>query len=109
MISASGGFFVPALAAFLYRSHVMTHHPHKSKTTKDEWAGKIVTLPLPPSLGLIILAVSSFVCGGAAAQGTAFTITPGIGHDRFTETFFLEDSTSVTLDSLERIDRKSVV
>jgi len=41
----------------------------------------------------------------APAQSASVVITPGIGHDRFTETFFLDDSTSVSLDSLERIKK----
>ena len=39
----------------------------------------------------------------ARADDLIWTITPGIGHDRFTETFYLDDSTSVSIDSLERI------
>lgn len=38
----------------------------------------------------------------ASAQKTAVIITPGIGHDRFSEIFFL-DSASLSPDSLERI------
>lgn len=37
------------------------------------------------------------------ADNLTLTITPGIGHDRFTETFYLDDSTSVSADSLARI------
>lgn len=39
------------------------------------------------------------------AQPLRLEITPGIGHDRFTETFFLDDSTSVSPDSLEQIKK----
>lgn len=34
-----------------------------------------------------------------------FVLTPGIGHDRFTEMYFLEDSSAIHPDSLERIKR----
>ncbi|MBD3298851.1 MAG: hypothetical protein GF341_09370, partial [candidate division Zixibacteria bacterium] len=39
------------------------------------------------------------------AQGLDITITPGLGHDQFTETFYIDDTTSVSSDSLTRIRR----
>ena len=58
-------------------------------------AGCIRTL-----IGVLVAAAAS-----PAARGEDFTVTltPGIGHDRFTETFYLDDSTSVSADSLKRI------
>ncbi len=39
------------------------------------------------------------------AQGLDVTLTPGLGHDQFTETFYIDDTTSVSSDSLARIRR----
>lgn len=54
---------------------------------------------------LLLLTVSAWSVSGIKAQADdlVWTITPGVGHDRFTETFYLDDSTSVSIDSLERI------
>jgi len=51
----------------------------------------------------MILLAPLWTGGRAGAQPSPVTITPGLGHDRFTETFFLDDSSSINPDSLERI------
>jgi hypothetical protein len=54
---------------------------------------------------MVLIGALAVACGqGAAlADGVSFTLTPGAGHDRFTETFYLDDSSAVSLDSLARI------
>ena len=56
-----------------------------------------------PVLLLAAVCISMISGIDARADDLIWTITPGIGHDRFTETFYLDDSTSVSIDSLERI------
>jgi hypothetical protein len=56
-----------------------------------------------------ILSLASILAAMLGSSQTSrpqgLLVTPGLGHDRFTETFFLEDSTSIDPDSLEQIKR----
>lgn len=60
-------------------------------------------MPSPPAAVLAIAVICLFAHAIAAAQGVEWTITPGAGHDRFTETFYLDDTTSIQSDSLKQI------
>lgn len=53
----------------------------------------------------VAYALGAMLCSVAPAGSQELLLTPGLGHDRFTETFFLEDSTAIDPDSLDQIKR----
>ncbi|GAB4320987.1 MAG: hypothetical protein Kow0074_11680 [Candidatus Zixiibacteriota bacterium] len=52
-----------------------------------------------------ILFILALTLAASRASALDMTVTPGIGHDQFTETFYIDDTSSVSIDSLERIRR----
>ena len=67
--------------------------------------GEPVRIGLGPGLAAVLfgLFVVTAYCQFACSEEFIFTLTPGVGHDRFTETFYLDDTASVSADSLARI------
>lgn len=51
----------------------------------------------------LLLCSLTVVMAASSASALDFIVTPGIGHDQFTETFYIDDTSSVSIDSLERI------
>ena len=66
--------------------------------------GMVIATPEIRVCAIVVLIVALW-SANSAATGIDFTVTPGLGHDQFTETFYIDDSNSVQLDSLERIKK----
>lgn len=66
-----------------------------------------MTARIPPKAGFWILfvVVALSPIANLSAQSGPWTITPGIGHDQFEQSYFLEDTLALDPDSLRALER----
>jgi hypothetical protein len=66
-----------------------------------------MSLRLRPRIGIwIVFALAAlFHASDLSAQGASWTITPGVGHDQFEQSYFLEDTLGIDPDSLRALER----